>query len=86
MFNTTVWMTLFVCADGNTTLRKLSLNQLILPEANMTNYYRYEGSLTTPGCTEAVVWTVFEHPIPLDREQVRLKLPSRRYTAHELAF
>ncbi|XP_052412455.1 carbonic anhydrase 4a [Carassius gibelio] len=57
--------------NGNTTLRKISLNQLILPEANMTNYYRYDGSLTTPGCTEAVVWTVFENPIPLDREQLR---------------
>ncbi|XP_067263673.1 carbonic anhydrase 4a [Chanodichthys erythropterus] len=57
--------------NGNTTLRKISLNQLILSEANMTNYYRYDGSLTTPGCTEAVVWTVFENPIPLDKEQLR---------------
>ncbi|XP_056308449.1 carbonic anhydrase 4a [Danio aesculapii] len=57
--------------NGNTTLRKISLNQLILPEVNMTNYYRYDGSLTTPGCTEAVVWTVFEKPIPLDREQLQ---------------
>ncbi|XP_051523970.1 carbonic anhydrase 4-like isoform X1 [Myxocyprinus asiaticus] len=58
-------------ANGNTTLRKISLNQLILSEGNLTNYYRYNGSLTTPGCTEAVVWTVFENPIPLDREQLR---------------
>ncbi|XP_026099934.1 carbonic anhydrase 4 [Carassius auratus] len=57
--------------NGNTTLRKISLNQLILPEANMTNYYRYDGSLTTPGCTEAVVWTVFENPIPLDIQQLK---------------
>ncbi|XP_042613218.1 carbonic anhydrase 4-like [Cyprinus carpio] len=57
--------------NGNTTLSKISLNQLILSEANMTNYYRYDGSLTTPGCTEAVVWTVFENPIPLDGEQLQ---------------
>lgn len=37
----------------------------------MTNYYRYKGSLTTPGCTESVVWTVFETPIPLSKAQVR---------------
>lgn len=58
--------------NGNTTLSKISLNQLILSEANMTNYYRYDGSLTTPGCTEAVVWTVFENPIPLNGEQLRV--------------
>lgn len=38
---------------------------------NLTNYYRYKGSLTTPGCTEAVIWTLFENPIPLSIEQVR---------------
>uniref|UniRef100_A0A672RFN5 Carbonic anhydrase 4 n=1 Tax=Sinocyclocheilus grahami TaxID=75366 RepID=A0A672RFN5_SINGR len=54
-----------------TLFNKISLNQLIPPEVNMTSYYRYDGSLTTPGCTEAVVWTVFENPIPLDREQLR---------------
>ncbi|XP_028840687.1 carbonic anhydrase 4a [Denticeps clupeoides] len=48
----------------------LSLNQLIPREQNLTGYYRYEGSLTTPGCNEAVVWTVFQDPIPLDRNQL----------------
>ncbi|KAG5284144.1 hypothetical protein AALO_G00023420 [Alosa alosa] len=48
----------------------VSLHQLILNEVNMTSYYRYLGSLTTPGCTEAVVWTVFEHAIPLAKSQL----------------
>ncbi|XP_066516147.1 carbonic anhydrase 4a [Hoplias malabaricus] len=56
--------------NASAPLLGLSLSTFILPEGNMTNYYRYDGSLTTPTCTEAVVWTVFENPIPLSREQL----------------
>lgn len=35
-------------------------------------YYRYEGSLTTPGCTEGLVWTVFTNKLPISERQVRL--------------
>ncbi|XP_028322534.1 carbonic anhydrase 4a [Gouania willdenowi] len=56
--------------NGNTSMPPLSLAQLILSERNMTSYYRYKGSLTTPGCTESVVWTVFEKPIPLSQDQL----------------
>ncbi|XP_068457384.1 carbonic anhydrase 4a [Clinocottus analis] len=58
-------------ANGNTTLHSISLAQLIPPEHNLTAYYRYWGSLTTPGCSEAVVWTLFENAIPLSAEQLR---------------
>ncbi|XP_040038461.1 carbonic anhydrase 4a [Gasterosteus aculeatus] len=58
-------------ANGNTSLNSISLAQLIPPEKNLTTYYRYKGSLTTPGCTEAVIWTLFENPIPLSVEQLR---------------
>ncbi|XP_056140937.1 carbonic anhydrase 4a [Lampris incognitus] len=57
--------------NGNTTLRSISLGDLIPPQHNLTNYYRYKGSLTTPPCSEAVVWTVFENPIPLSKEQLK---------------
>ncbi|XP_047195600.1 carbonic anhydrase 4b [Hippoglossus stenolepis] len=55
---------------NSTTLREVSLDMFTLPQKNMTKYFRYEGSLTTPGCAEAVVWTVFEDTIPLSRKQL----------------
>ncbi|KAF3706676.1 Carbonic anhydrase 4 [Channa argus] len=55
---------------SNTTLSPISLEQLIPPQQNLTNYYRYKGSLTTPGCTQNVIWTVFENPIPLSTDQL----------------
>ncbi|KAM3601338.1 uncharacterized protein V6R79_010901 [Siganus canaliculatus] len=58
--------------NANTTLStSISLAQLIPSESNMTSYYRYSGSLTTPECTESVIWTLFENPIPLSIEQLR---------------
>lgn len=33
-------------------------------------YYRYQGSLTTPGCNEGVIWTLFTHTLPISKRQV----------------
>ncbi|XP_008426330.1 carbonic anhydrase 4a [Poecilia reticulata] len=52
-------------------LPSISLAQLIPPEQKLTSYYRYRGSLTTPPCSESVVWTVFETPIPLSMDQMK---------------
>lgn len=48
-------------------LQPLDLNRL-LPEARQ--YYTYMGSLTTPPCSEGVLWLVMKQPAGVSREQI----------------
>ncbi|XP_046892077.1 carbonic anhydrase 4b [Hypomesus transpacificus] len=56
--------------NTNTSLNGIALDMLIPSRSNMTSYYYYNGSLTTPNCAESVVWTVFENTIPLSKQQL----------------
>ena len=47
----------------------IDLNSL-LPENRA--YYTYMGSLTTPPCTENVLWIVFKQPMPVSADQVAI--------------
>jgi len=47
----------------------IDLNQ-ILPAGRQ--YYTYMGSLTTPPCTEGVLWVVFKEPIELSQDQISI--------------
>uniref|UniRef100_A0A672L6D7 Carbonic anhydrase n=1 Tax=Sinocyclocheilus grahami TaxID=75366 RepID=A0A672L6D7_SINGR len=38
--------------------------------SNKLSYHRYLGSLTTPGCDQAVVWTVFQQTLPISKKQL----------------
>ncbi|XP_014830305.1 PREDICTED: carbonic anhydrase 4-like [Poecilia mexicana] len=59
-------------AGENITIQDdISLDDL-LSGVNRTNYYRYLGSLTTPLCNEAVVWTVFKEPIKVSKNLIDL--------------
>ena len=51
-------------------LFKMDPSRLLPPEGNQS-YYQYRGSLTTPPCTENVLWTVMEKPIFLSAEQIK---------------
>ncbi|XP_029302681.1 carbonic anhydrase 4b [Cottoperca gobio] len=55
---------------NSTTLKGVSLEMFIPPQKNMTKYFRYDGSLTTPNCAESVVWSLFENTVPLSRKQL----------------
>ena len=41
----------------------LSLNLSALMGDSLNDFWRYEGSLTTPPCTEGIIWTIFREPI-----------------------
>ncbi|XP_029299909.1 carbonic anhydrase 15 [Cottoperca gobio] len=42
----------------------------LLPKNNMSQYYRYYGSLTTPPCSQVVVWTLYEVPVYISWSQL----------------
>ncbi|XP_072017662.1 carbonic anhydrase 14-like [Amphiura filiformis] len=57
------------------------LNTLI--PSDLSRFYRYAGSLTTPGCYETVIWTVFDNEIPISRAQIaKLRQLSKFQTPH----
>lgn len=41
----------------------IDLNLSLLMGNNLIDFWRYNGSLTIPPCTENVIWTVFKQPI-----------------------
>ena len=54
-------------SDPEATTVELDWSKL-LPKTRTT--LRYDGSLTTPGCTEGVKWNVMTSPITLSQEQI----------------
>jgi carbonic anhydrase len=53
----------------NMPLGMLDLNELLPKDQR---YYQFMGSLTTPPCSEQVLWMVLKQPMTLSPEQIRL--------------
>jgi len=66
---TNLWENLPMDKGDESKLDSHSLKPLEM-EAKLSNYYRFNGSLTTPPCTEGVIWMVMKQPMMVSKEQV----------------
>jgi carbonic anhydrase len=64
-----LWAKMPMEADVHTKLSAEAKDiNALLPESK--EYYRFNGSLTTPPCSEGVKWMVLETPLTISKEQV----------------
>ncbi|CAG9120758.1 unnamed protein product [Plutella xylostella] len=48
----------------------VDLNRIL--GSDRSSYFTYEGSLTTPACTEGVTWIILDRPLAVSDEQFKL--------------
>uniref|UniRef100_A0A4W4EHT9 Carbonic anhydrase n=1 Tax=Electrophorus electricus TaxID=8005 RepID=A0A4W4EHT9_ELEEL len=46
------------------------LTDILTSVEKLSSYYRYLGSLTTPGCFENIIWTIFHQSLPIGYQQM----------------
>ena len=63
-----VWEKMPEKAGEKAELKIADIAAKLIPEKQ--HYYRFNGSLTTPPCTEGVRWFVIEQPLTVSKEQV----------------
>ncbi|XP_018424161.1 PREDICTED: carbonic anhydrase 15-like [Nanorana parkeri] len=57
------------------------LESLLPAHEKLSSYYRYQGSLTTPDCSQAVIWTVFEQPVTISKTQHQILTDTAHFSA-----
>jgi len=63
-----VWAKMPAKEGQTNSLNLKGIANAVLPKNK--NYYRFNGSLTTPPCTEGVRWFVLKSPVTISKEQV----------------
>jgi carbonic anhydrase len=70
-FIQTLWNNMPLEKNASVEPPDLAINPLtLLPAAR--NYYTYMGSLTTPPCSEGVLWLVMKQPVQISPEQLAI--------------
>ena len=64
-------------ADPEAKVEKTLNLQDFLDQVEGSNYFSYQGSLTTPGCYEAVSWIIMDQPVLIAESQVLKNSGSR---------
>ena len=65
-----IWHKIPYDDDGESEVSDLIINALQLLPENKNQYYRYQGSLTTPPCSEIVTWLILKQPVEVSKLQI----------------
>ena len=65
-----IWQQISIADTQTSKVSDLTINALQLLPEDTKRYYRYQGSLTTPPCSEIVTWLVLKQPVEISRSQV----------------
>uniref|UniRef100_A0A3B3ZS80 carbonic anhydrase n=1 Tax=Periophthalmus magnuspinnatus TaxID=409849 RepID=A0A3B3ZS80_9GOBI len=70
---------------SSTEIMNFRLSDIVPSASELHSYYRYVGSMTTPGCEQDVAWTVFKRMLPISSRQLNaLVLKCRFWTGQPM--